>query len=435
MHLIAISRFIFLFLLSNHSSICLSNQQFFQNQTSNSYLNIDTNNSSKEIIRQEGWVSKTAYIKENNLKTLLSPCHCNQPLEQCATDISFGIADIKFDTNSLKILELGEGTRSKYAGFDNIYGYGAMWQRIWQFLFSKNNNVFFVDYDLETPDKRKEIDYKTLIQYGGKAFTSLQQLINYHALHQLMKQPDKHPLVVIRHEPACNQTLTQFNKDYPQLIICNAKTALFVNNKQKTNELFTTELQDYRPYAKLVAKKEAPSLAEQILQESDAKAFVIKPLTACKGKGVMFTPRAKLTETLTHLFGPQQRLRYTPSHEFKYWATDHSYNTHALIESCEHSKPVIIDNKKYDATLRVVFGLMHANGNLQATLLGSYWKLPVKSLEENGSLHEKKLSRISSSHQSSVAVIEEDETVIADKLLPVLTNLYAKMITAQGNEQ
>ncbi len=353
-------------------------------------------------------------------------CSCDCPETQCNPDISFGIADIKFDGNTLKILELGEGTRSMFEGFDSINGWGSMWQRIWQFLFDQNKDIFFVDYDLNTPDKRKAIAYTALIEHSGRAFNNLRELAHHQPLLALINRAQR-PLVVIRHEAANQHEIKKFNRDFPQLLICNAVIAPFVNNKQFTDLLFTPPLRASRPYAICIPKRDAPGMAKQILTECPAKAFVIKPLTGCKGEGIIFTPRAQLASTLTKLFGPRQRGPQSPTAEFIYWDTDR-HNMHALIESCEQSKPVIVDGKKYDATLRTVFGLTHADGLITTTIFGSYWKLPVKSRDEKGTLLEKKLSHISTTHRSAAPLSPDDETTINSSLPPLLASLYSNMI-------
>jgi hypothetical protein len=114
-----------------------------------------------------------------------------------------------------------------------------------------------------------------------------------------------------------------------------------------------------------------------------------------------------------------------------YTYTDEAYTfwntykeSHFLVEEMVLSKPLVVDQKIYDPTMRVIFMLHYFNGAIKIDYLASYWKLPSKSLSEEGTLTER--------HKSvgiiPVETTEQDKaTVYAafDKLLPYA---YKKII-------
>jgi hypothetical protein len=407
------------------------------------------------IIRQRDMQTTAQYDSENNSsKKTAKNCSCaiqtRIPSDQCKLDISFGIADIKFDTNSLKILELGEGTRSMFAGYESLYGEGTMWKKIWHFLFQQSNalasntmpRIFFVDEELHVPTTRKSVALMELMRRGDVAVATLDELEQHPIFIQTQNIPSPHVttnterppagLVVIRHDAADEEHITKFLSHTHNLLLCNAAIAPFVNNKKSTDSLFFGPLLIHRPYSKIVPKKHAATNASQILVESRAQEFVIKPLTGSKGEGVIFTTRKNLATTLASLFGPHQRGPCTKSEEELYWLNDD--NQEVLIESCERSKPVTVAEKQYDATLRVIYGLTHAHHAVTATILGCYWKLPAKSLDAACSLQEKKLSRITGRKNSSAPVSPEDEAEIQATFLPLIATLYDQMLPTQGTQ-
>ncbi len=348
-----------------------------------------------------------------SLLLLVAALHATQ-------DLSFGIADIKYDGTTLKILELGEGTRSMFAGFDTLHGEGAMWSNIWNFLSIKKP-IFFVDEDLNTPAKRRAISYATLIKHGGVACTSLDQLANHPAFIR-PNSSNTSSLVIIRHDPADAPEIKKFHLKFPNTIICNAAISSFVNSKKLTDELFTGALRAFRPWAITLPKNEVAKHVDHILASCNAKQFVIKPVAGSKGEGVLFVPRRQLATTLRSITAPHQRRPITRSTNEAQWLND--TETELLIESCESSKPIDVGGELYDATLRVVYGFV----NSTATILGCYWKLPSKPLDAQCTLEEKKLSHITQGTQCAAPVSNSDAQAIAAILLPILTDLYEKML-------
>lgn len=400
-----------------------------------------------KFIRHTGSGSQAQSIPlKNELKIYTQKCICpheEKSLIDChKKDLSFGIADIKYDTNSLKILELGEGTTSMFTGYENIYGQGSMWEKIWSFLIQQiksltqdfSPHIFFIDQDLYTAPNQKVLALGQLMQRGDVAVEHHEALFDHETfiksqqLSTLAQSP--HGLLIIRHFSAQEQWIQKLYTQTNGLLLCNEAIAPFVNNKKFTDALFFGPLRIYRPYTKIITKKNALATAKEALCESASKNFVIKPLSACKGNGIIFTARNNLTTELKKLFGPQQRGPQSLSPAERYWQDD--VENEFIVESCETSKPTTVQGRQFDGTLRLVYGLTHAYGTVTTTLLGCYWKLPQKPITAQCPPDEKKLSHISGKTQSSAPVSCEDYEAISEQFLPLMTALYNQMIIQKG---
>lgn len=386
---------------------------------------------STSIIRQSA--AKAASSTQTSQKTptefasLKQKCSCKN---QCKPDISFGIADIKYDGNALKILEFGEGTISMFKGFDSLHGSGAMWSLIWEYFSQKCPNLCLVDYDLNAPLKRAAVGYHTLAKNHGITCDNLDTLLRFPAFKH-NAQSHEPQVVVIRHYKATNQEFQDFAARFPSTIICNTAISPFVNHKNKTDHLFTGDLRRYRPYSTLITKKDAGKQAAAILAKSDAPAFVIKPVSSSRGRGVLFALRDQLEAMIKKITSLNKRTPITFSENVEFWRSN--TDAHFLIESCEASKSVIVDGDPYDATLRLVYGLSHKDGYVEASAIGYYWKLPALPLNARGSFIEKKLSRIVEGNQCAADIAPEDEAIVTATMLPILNTVYTTML--QRNEE
>lgn len=372
----------------------------------------------EKLLKQSIHEEKTA-PKFDSLK---QKCSCEK---QCKEDISFGIADIKYDTDRLKILEFGEGTISMFRGFDSLYGQGAMWSKIWEFCYQKCPNLCVIDHDLNYPLQRISVGYPTLAKYKAVTCDSIDKLMRFPVFKKNI-QANEQQLVIIRHRRAAAPEFQDFTKHFPSSIVCNAAISSFVNNKKSTDSLFTGELRHYRPYSAVVTKKDADKQALAILAENDSPAFVIKPVSASCGRGVLFAPRNQLTGTIKKIISLNKRepMNFATNVEFWRFNTDQ----HFLIESCETSKQILVDGNPYDATLRVVYGLSHKDGYLESSIIGYYWKLPALPSNAKGSFIEKKLSRIVEENTCAAPLAPEDEIIVTATMLPILNQAYSSML-------
>jgi hypothetical protein len=233
----------------------------------------------------------------------------------------------------------------------------------------------------------------------------------------------------------------ELRKRHKNILVMNAASAPFVNNKYTTAVLFAgdEELQNFRPRSLLCKKSYSPDLAASIQRKIPAKRYVIKPLDAFKGCGVIMVEADQLDVILRTILTRSQAMpKDFTVHYNGYSYTDRTYSywrdyrlPHFIVEEFCESKILIHEGKSYDPTMRVVFVLRYFNQAVQLDYLAAYWKLPLKSLDEVGSLTEK---------YKSVGIIPldtspEEREVVYGQLDKLLLPLYHKMIRAINNKE
>lgn len=357
-------------------------------------------------------------------------------------DISFMIADLKFDGKQVKICEFGEGTRSRFKGYDYLYGKGLIWERFWKVLDQYSFPKWYVDFNLLPSDDMtelyEEIALEDFLQRPrSQIFSSLADLVGSkrfeRALEKSRTQGQPAALCMVRHYDASVGMIETLRKHYKNLLVLNAAVAPFVNNKYTTDVLFKDEaLQKFRPQALLCRRAYTSGLADSIKKKMPVTHYVIKPLDAFKGCGIVMVEAGDLDQTLRTILDKNSHkpkdftvhyngYSYTDK-TYSYWAT--YSEPYFIVEELSHSKILTFDGKRYDPTLRAVFVLHHRGGIEKIDYLAAYWKLPLKSLDEPGTLTEK---------YKSVGIIPIDTTPEERKTLyaqldELLLPLYRKMI-------
>jgi hypothetical protein len=347
----------------------------------------------------------------------------HHPIKNTLTnDISCCIADIKFDGQHLAICEFGEGIESRFKGYDSLFGDGTMWQNIWHTLASFQRPLHYLGDDL-LQEPKKSFGYETL-KHQAKLWPTLAAFV---AVTSKKASPSK-ALVIAHSIKQSLNPLFALQEQHPQLLVLGQKTSHYVRSKQATNSLFTTDfLQTFKPKTITLEKKYTPTLAQEIHQAISAPFLVIKPPCSAKGQGVVLIAAEELDAVLQKIMLPKKELssKDIPS-AFRYWQHDKSKTI--IVEAFAASKPITVENKQYDATLRAVFVLSNLQGNMCIQHLGAYWKLPVKSLFDHGSFIEKHKSSVSSSRLSSARVDQADYEVVCAQLNLLLPALYEKML-------
>src|SRR5262249_37282558 len=149
------------------------------------------------------------------------------------------------------------------------------------------------------------------------------------------------------------------------------------------------------------------NLAGRIIRELGADRFVIKPIGASQGRGVLPVDAKDLDAVLRRLLmtdreKEKSRIKYDEMRDldetdpYDYWLTNEF--PVFLIESCESSKPVVANGLPYDATLRMVFTLERDQGAARVVIHDGYWKLPERPIGQAADLRAAIVSHISSDH-------------------------------------
>ena len=364
-------------------------------------------------------------------------------LSQLPKDLSFCIADLKFNNTtvnsdgsrgSLKILEFGEGGRSKFKGHDALYGTGTMWAFFWRYMAAYNVPMWLVSMP-EDAGLRKEINMDLFAQLGGqeaKNITDLRQhietsLYQQHGVVTAQHRQDYAAMVLIK-KGRPTKTVRKMKEEFPNVIFVGDMSNKFVNNKYRMSLLFMTdELKKYRPQCKTCPVKYDPGMAQALINELGCDIFVIKPVNSSRGRGILMVAKHELDATLRLLFeNPAGLLETNLSEEHKYWATYKS--PFFLVEQYEPSKPIIIDEQPYDATMRLVFTIDCCAQDVNVTIFDGYWKLPAFPLTADCSLTDKHKSHIIPGLLSSVKIASEDFADAKMLMEDALRKVYWQMV-------
>jgi len=347
-------------------------------------------------------------------------------------DVSFLIADVKYDGNSLKILEFGNLVHSNISSHELLYGDDRLWKSFLNQLHGYDLPVWFVGRDI-TSDRAKAICYRKMIEFGGRYFKSLKLLIEDEEFRRCFGKKNNvgddiekcKGIIVFT---GYTKELNTIKEIFPGFIVLNMASTPYSFNKYKMCTLFCDEdTKRYKPQWGIYETVYSQALSKKIMHDLNCDLFVIKPIAASRGYGVIIVDKNNLDKTLQLIFENKGALKGIGDMTYKYWLMDK--NKHFLVESFQHSKPISFKNRIYDGTMRVIFSLSSFDGKTTLTFLGCYWKLPDKSLEESGTLVEKHKSKVNEDHLVNPAkVSDKDAKHVQEMLCSVLPKVYIKML-------
>jgi len=349
-------------------------------------------------------------------------------------DISCIIVDLKYNpynANPIKILEFGRLEMSRFKGHNKLFTPGIIWDHFWDYLNSFGLPIWYAGQGYSNDGTLRGLDY--LKKIGGTHYHTFNELQKDIVFAQAIKREITKPTKIKNYNgifiSKCHTgtKLKKLQAKYPNILIVNNKTVHYCASKHRASRLFEDkELQNFKPKWKTYPAKYTKNLANQILQDLETDKVVIKPTNSSKGKGVIIIDKDNLDKTLKNIFKNKENIKYHKDVAYNYWL-NHTRNVF-LVESFEESKPILINNKKYDATMRIIFILDHNNNKINFEIVSSYWKLPIKSLDQAGTLLEKHKSKIKEGQICSAKVSEIDIKNIEIILKPTLIKLYKKML-------
>lgn len=359
-------------------------------------------------------------INENNL--IFSDIKNTYPDE-----ISWCIADIKFDGKDVKVCEFGEARFSQFKGHETLFGTGKLWHEFWNFLNTFQLPIWFIHSNPQLEDAATQAR-ETLARLGGKRVISLSKLPP--PVTNKKKISKKHDGILILEKTAdFNSTTTREYKKFENYLILGKATSDHFRTKHATNKLFSqTTVLHYKPQYKEYVKSSSIS-AQSIIQDfAPHSMFVIKPLAGSCGNGVIITDKKNLEKTLETIFGNNKTIRQnTTDSSISFWnkPSQHKF----IVEAYAPSKPIRVADKPYDGTMRVIFSLFNMNGTMGIYFFDAYWKLPNKSLSDYGTLNEKHKSHISIKQSSSAPVESTDFAKVKEEMCLFLPVLYEKALS------
>lgn len=361
--------------------------------------------------------------------------------------IEFCIADIKYNDDALKILEFGGGPRSGFDGYDRWFGFGAAWREFWKYLAQFNRPMWYMRTpSFESPVGKKWLEfiaYETFLGLGGRFALNPEEVEGYISPLSPPAADGTYPdyngaflMNISRHRPEYGPMNGAMRKKFPSALFINEIADKFVFNKSKTDRLFRDdELRQYRPKSMVCFKRYDAGLAQKIINTMQCDMFVIKPLNAQYGKGIIFVKKEDLSSMLQTILvevKKQGQTKVTLNESVAYWSEDSS--SRFMIEEYVPSKLVELEGKKYDATLRAIFTMHCLNKKITITVLGAYWKLPIYGIGDDASLNEVHQSYQYDREIISLPVDPVDMKRIREILTTSLTRVYAKMIAGTKNK-
>jgi hypothetical protein len=372
--------------------------------------------------------SSTAHAAAQAVTVYTAPITTDLP-----EDISFCIADLKFNESTLKVCELGEGFTSRFKGYSALYGKGKPWSTLWEYLHTFKRPVWVVDAAF-FPKNHVTFGLGALYGRGGMLLSSFNDLeLNPKFMRHYQRATNNntlgHGIIFTYTQGAATNSVREFRKRYPQALIIGTGTNDFVRSKDATDKIMRQAgLGSFRPKSKLYTKTAALKKPGTVLKDFSSKVLVIKPVDAALGNGVIIVNRKHFKATIERIFSNKKKTKaMSCDNAYSYWLRDK--NSSFLVEEFVHSKSVFIDDKPYDATMRVAFVLSNIKGVVSVAYLGSYWKLPTHSLGDKGTLNDLHKSHVESNTQSSLMVDNQDYATVQSILNQMLPQLYVGMLS------
>jgi len=355
-------------------------------------------------------------------------------------DVSLLIADLKYDGNSLKVLELGNVTSSILSSHESVYGTGIIWERIYNYVKGLGPQLWCIGQPLN-PKSGTFICFENFVKRGARNVNNLEQLADdpvfvdlCHADNsskKFSKISDYKGILAPKSYSSQKEDIAHLKKEFPDFLLLNEVAHVYGTNKYKTAILFhDEELSQFKPKWKAYPKIYSKYIVNKIEDDFTSNILVIKPINAALGKGVLIIEKKDLDKTLETIFTKQSEIENIKDSSYNYWAKDG--NSVFLVESFEPAKPVTLHGKEYDAKTRVIFALSCDQGNATLTFFGAYHKAAFKSLDENCSLTEKHKSKICEKTRAA-KVSHEDSKKIQEILGFVFPKMYIKMMEVNEN--
>jgi hypothetical protein len=350
-------------------------------------------------------------------------------------DISFCIADLKYDGKNLKVLEFGDCGQSLFNGHDALYGRGSVWERFWNYLARFNLPVWYVGH------AGKSTGSDALDRIGGQSAQSvvrLQGIIEADARAKGLRNLKNYQAIVFIRRDHQRPAIEAMRRKFSSILFVNQVAYTHIVNKHNTHLLFQDdhELKACRPVCKSCKKRYTPSLAQSIIDEMNSDLYVVKPTDGSRGRGVIFVTKDELDVTLKTILYDREMLRKMSNQSpycYGFWLLGKAKNF--LVEEYVPSKTITVDGKQYDATMRLVFVTYRINGKVGVDILGAYWKLPAKAISEQGSFVDKHRSDIhGTASVSSAKVSAQDLKAVSTLFCPMMEKIYHKMLTQYYGE-
>jgi len=373
----------------------------------------------------------SGYTQGVEQEFLLEPISVKLPKGvKSIVDVSCLIVDLKYDGESIKILELGNLNGSDFRSHEYVYGKDIIWQKLYGYLKGLGLHFWCVGSKFGSLKRLAELgcvrsfDLKRVNSCCSSCSSNVPKKLKLENYEWVLASEDHINLI---------KSNKKIKKYFPGVLFYNEITCEHVRDKLKTNMLFKdTGLSCFKPKWNVYPKIYSKELVEKIKQDFDTDILVIKPINASLGRGVIIVDRYSIDKTLKTIFTEHKKVKEIKDCSYSYWERDK--NNIFLVESFEPSKLITLNNKLYDAKMKIMFVLACNGDTITLRFLGSYWKAPVKSIHEEGTLTEKHKSKIGK--KGRIAKVDyEDAKRVQEILSYVLPKIYIHMMSLRENDE
>lgn len=380
--------------------------------------------------KKASWLNSNIIITLLNNKSLQS----SKKLSHKQPCIGFFSADLKFDGKSLKFCEIGNGLYGvPLPSFSIINGtkellYTPYWDLFWLVLHQFNLPIWYIG-------KQTTNGVKTLAKIHGQSFANINEFKSFYAQHY-PPPPQNFKATKINDYAgilayAGNRNFLRYKmlkNSFPNIIFVNDFDHLFLRNKDKIHEFFNCdELTDLRPRWKVYPHNYTPDLAQKIKTEIPATHYVIKPSIGRKAQGVFMVEKEQLDQALKTILQKNSR-QSNSEYKINDWGKT-THQTTFIVEEYIPSKTIFFEGKPYDPTLRAAFVVYYEQEKITATLFSCFWKKPPCSLDDNGSLTDKHITKSMVGCSTPGQEVEPQDMEKLQKLFHVIIPaIYEKMV-------
>jgi len=329
--------------------------------------------------------------------------------EKFNAEISFLFADLKYRQGSLKVCEFGgangAGPHEQLTELQfykkSLYMNAPYWPFLWLYLSKLNKPVWYLGQD---PNIFKEkydrfsadiIHWDLYLKLNGNYVESIEALENNIMFKRAIKsnlnfQADDlgtyRGIIILRNTHKKNRELAaEITKKYPWMLIVGKETSKYTISKIAGSRLFRGRLlKQYKPRWGKYPVEYDSTLAAKIMSDVAADMFVIKPTNSMRGRGIVLASAKNLDAILREMFVNTGAGKLSESEcpvTFGYWKAPSSRSTFMVEEFCP-SKTITVRGRFYDPTMRLFFIVRQSKGCVYVTVLGGYWKIPEKPLND-----------------------------------------------------
>lgn len=341
-------------------------------------------------------------------------------------DITLLMIEVKYDDlQGVKVCEIQPVCHSSFFGFDYVYqDYGLMGEKIASHLLRFGQNFWLMSPSVSHKPVRERLLLK-----GWKSFSDWNQLFLRKDVTSDFDRYDltSYPYIVYAKIKNSQEAKT-FSRRFPKALLIDQAFIPYMYDKAAQNALFLQDdaLRKIKPRWALFEKKYHALLADQILQTivPSSGIVVIKPISKDRGRGVIIVRSQELDQVLQKILLSSVELQKDPDRGYSYWNEDPS--SHFLVEEFILTKPLVIDQKRFDPTFRMAIALIYHQKKMHLHFLGSYCNLGDLSIDDLGSLNQK--YKTSLLLEQTVETPREIEEKIYQELRRPLMILYQKIL-------